>query len=100
MGKPREFWMIDQALGDDKYLVKGTYLACADKPSDETLDRYPGKFIHVIEHSAYLELKEQLARAEDLLKYASGYLEDSAYTDEQYEKLEEIREYFAAKDKP
>jgi hypothetical protein len=69
---PREFWIIDQSIGDDKGLKKNTYLGSPDKPSDANLEAFPGKFIHVIEAAPVLErikeLETDLKESEEMLQ--------------------------------
>jgi hypothetical protein len=102
--KSREFWIIDHALGDGKTLVENTFMGSSDKPTDAQFKQWPGKFIHVIEYSAYealniywqnqydticKQLEAAKAAYEDIYaKYANSLNDPKAKVERQRDELQ------------
>ncbi len=95
--KPREWW-IDDILNVDRPHTKTAYIY------EQDTEKFRGKAVHVIEHSAYQALEQQLSCAKEKLLLQDRLFEKSIVVPtEEYgellKKLKEAREVIEIADK-
>lgn len=90
MSKPREFWLYDN--GEEPFLSYYSEDALIEDTQNKLKDKY-----HVIEYSAYSELKDQAQKLAEALEYEYQYKNGDIRSDGaaklMYEALKQWREY-------
>jgi len=84
--KPKQFWIINQSIGDGVNLVENTYLGTSDKPTEKIIKQFgETKFIHVIELDPTLQLMKEMGES---LNAIWGHTEDCSDSEEYFEEGE------------